>query len=219
MRWWSIPIVIALGWFLYTLTPFWALYDLAAAVQAHDVRYVEQHVNFRTLRGSLIQQLTAALKVGSADAAPKDRERIADAATILAVPLAETLVTPQMVVDLLDDGWPQSLDIANPAPDADPKRDGLTIANTQRLVDFYVASQMRGFRTVVLAVPPGRSPAKQFKVRMRLRGWTWRLIDIELNPALRDRISAAIARAAKPRGTEPKPSGESPAETGSSIRP
>lgn len=112
MRWWSIPFVLALGWFVFTLTPFWALYDLARAVQAHDVGYVERHVNFRTLRLSIIRQAAAAAQAQGADEAePRERQRIADAAVALAIPVAEALVTPQTVVDLLDDGWPQSVDL------------------------------------------------------------------------------------------------------------
>ena len=210
MRWWSIPIGLLLGWFLFTLTPFWALYDLARAVQAGDAAYVERHVNFRTLRFSLVQQLTQALRAGSAEASPKERQRIADTATILAMPLAEALVTPQMVVDLLDDGWPQSLDLANPSPTADAKRDGLSASNLRKLGEFYVASEMRGFRTVVMSVPPGRNPAKQFRIRMRLRGWQWHLIEIELNPVLRERIAAAVARASRPRNGAGKPAETAP---------
>lgn len=218
MRWWSIPIGLALGWFLFTLTPFWALYDLARAVQAGDASYVERHVNFRTLRFSLTQQLTAALRTGSTEASPKERQRLADTATILAMPLAEALVTPQMVVDLLDDGWPQSLDLANPSPETSRAHDGLSVSDLRRLGAFYVQSEMRGFRTVVMSVPPGRAPAKQFKIRMRLRGWQWHLIEIELNPALRERIANAVARASRPRNNGPKP-GEAPPETGSVVRP
>ena len=37
MRWWVFPLVAVLGWFAFTLTPLWTLYDLAQAVKAHDV--------------------------------------------------------------------------------------------------------------------------------------------------------------------------------------
>ena len=202
MRWWSIPFVLALGWFLYTLTPFWALYDLARAVQAHDVAYVERHVNFRTLRLSILRQAAAAAQAQSADEAePRDRQRLADAAVALAIPVAEALVTPQTVVDLLDDGWPQSVDLGLEDGAADdvgtrPARPGLRIDGLRRLIPFYLHSEMRGFRAVVIAVPPEAPRANRFRVRLRLRGWTWRLVDIELTQALRERIAQKLARAA-----------------------
>ena len=203
MRWWSLPIVVAIGWFLYTLTPYWALYDLARAVQSGDAAYVESHVNFRTLRFSLVRQLTAALRAGGGASAPKDRQRIADAASALALPLAETLVTPRVVVDLLDDGWPQGLDLPDPRTG-----EGLRIPDPRRLADYYLAAEMRGFRTVVVAVPPGRPRAEQFKIRMRLRNWTWHLVEIELTETVKDRIAASLARSPRARHPDRNAPGE-----------
>jgi hypothetical protein len=195
MRWWSIPIVLALAWFAFTLTPFWALYDLARAVQTGDADYVERHVNVRTLRLSLIRQTAAAARgpEGSPAGDPRDRQRISDAAVALAIPLAEALVTPRTVVDLLDDGWPQSLDLPRSETADGEGGPGLRIEGLTRLVTFYLASEMRGFRTVVIGVPPDLPRARQFRIRLRLRGWTWRLVDIELTEELRDRIAQKLA--------------------------
>lgn len=209
MRWWSLPIVLAFGWFVFTLTPLWALYDLARAVRAGDTAYVEHHVNFRTLRLSLVRQASAAARTaGEADRAAEPRERIADAAMALAVPLVEALVTPSTVIDLLDDGWPQSVDLGradpNPAAPGEEAR-GLRIPSLGRLLPFYLASEMRGFRTVVIPVPPGDGHARQFRVRLRLRGWTWRLVDIELPEDLRQRIAQSLTQATAPRLPNPKP--------------
>ena len=113
MRWLAVPLPIAVGWLLFTLSPFWALYDLARAVRAHDVGYVEHHVNFRTLRLSLVRQTAAAVRA-AADSNPgldpRERQLLSDAALGLALALAETMVTPETVIDLLDDGWPQRLE-------------------------------------------------------------------------------------------------------------
>lgn len=204
MRWWSIPILLALGWFVFTLTPFWALYDLARAVQAGDADYVERHVNFRTLRLSLVRQTAAAARAGTEAGSvtePRERQRLTDAAVALAIPLAETLVTPRTVVDLLDDGWPQSLELAK---DGGDRASGLRIEGLGRLLSFYLASEMRGFRTVVIGIPPDAARARQFRIRLRLRGWVWRLVDIELTEELRDRIAQKLApSAAKAKDIKP----------------
>ena len=199
MRWWSIPLLVALAWFAYTLTPFWSLYGLAQAVQAGDSAEVGRRINFRTLRLSLARQITAAARadgagaVGSAE--PRERQRLADAAAALALPVTEALVTPKTVVDLLDDGWPQGLDLAEPAARHE-RRDGLRIPDLGRLARYYLASDMRGFRAVVVAVPPDRPRHEQFRIRMRLRDWGWRLVDIELSDDLRGRIAEKIAAGA-----------------------
>lgn len=208
MRWWSLPVVLAFGWFVFTLTPLWALYDLARAVRSGDTAYVERHVNFRTLRVSLVRQANAAARTSAESGSDTEpRERIADAAVALALPLVEALVTPNTVIDLLDDGWPQSVDLGrgdpNPAAPGEEGR-GLRIASLGRLLPFYLASEMRGFRTVVMPVPPGHGAARQFRIRLRLRGWTWRLVDIELPEDLRQRIAQSLIQATAPR-LRPKP--------------
>lgn len=201
MRLWWIPIVLVLAWFAYTLTPFWMLYDLARAVQARDVGYVERHVNFRTLRQSMIRQVAAAAsqprgEPGAEVEVSRDRQRLVEAAAALAEPLTESLVTPQSVVDLLDDGIPQSLNLGPPpSGGAGAPPDGLRIETLRRLIPYYLASEMRGFRTVVIAVPPEAPRARQFRLRLRIRGFSWRLVEIELTDDLRSRIAAKVARA------------------------
>ncbi|MGU3538681.1 DUF2939 domain-containing protein [Methylobacterium sp. A54F] len=197
MRWWTIPIIAALGWFVFTLTPFWALYDLAQAVQARDVAEVERRVNFRTLRLSLVRQTTNAARgalAGDASLDPRERQKLNDAAVGLALALAETMVTGQTVIDLLDDGWPQGLDVARPAEVEAGAAHGLRIDRLSRLVAYYFASDMRGFRTVVIRVPPDAQRDRQFRIRMRLRGWVWRLVDIEVTDTLREEMARKLAR-------------------------
>lgn len=207
MRLWWIPISLILSWFVYTLTPFWMLYDLASAVQARDVGYVERHVNFRILRQSMIRQISAAASQPKGEAGAevelsRDRQRLIEAAAALAEPLTESLVTAQSVIDLLDDGIPQSLDIGlrggdAAGSDAEHRSDvpaGLRIDTISRLIPYYLSSEMRGFRTLVIAVPPEASRSQRFRLRLRLRGWSWRLVEIELPSDLRNRIASKVAR-------------------------
>lgn len=195
MRWWTLPVLAILGWFVYTLTPFYGLYGLARAVQAHDVAAVEQRVNFRTLRLSLVRQMTAAAR--SAIAADptldaRERQRLNDAALGISLALAESAVTATTVTDLLDDGWPQGLEGEKPGAAG---RGGLRIDGVGRLFGYYLASEMRGFRTVVMVVPPDARRADRLRIRMRLRGSVWRLIDIEVTEALRERVAQKLAKA------------------------
>jgi hypothetical protein len=198
MRWWSIPVVLVLGWFAYTLTPLWALYDLARAVQAHDTDYIARHVNFHTLRVSVIRQAAAAAQArdpAAPDIEPRERQRISEAAAALAIPIAEALVTPATVVDLLDDGWPQTVELGRDEPEPKLGGGGLRIESLRRLIPFYLASEMRGFRAVVVGVPPEASRDRRLRIRLRLHAWTWRVVDIELNDELRERIAQTFARA------------------------
>ena len=92
MRWLAVPVALALAWLAFTMSPLWSLYDFAQAVRRHDAAYVESHVNFRTLRLSLVRQITAAMRAASEsdpDLEPRDRQRLNDAAYGLALALAE----------------------------------------------------------------------------------------------------------------------------------
>lgn len=194
-RWIAIPLTIALAWLLFTLSPLWALYKLADAVRHRDTAYVETHVNLRTLRLSLVRQIVSAVR-SALDADPniegKDRQRLNDLTYGLALALAETLVTPETVIDLLDDGWPEKLDLKRP-PGAHPV--GLNIRSLGRLAVYYAAAEMRGFRAVVIPVPPEAPRSERTRIRLRLRGFTWRLADIEMADALRDQVAAKIGQA------------------------
>ncbi|MDP4023060.1 DUF2939 domain-containing protein [Methylobacterium sp. NEAU 140] len=195
MRWIAIPLTAGLVWLAYTVTPLWSLYDLAGAVRRHDTAYIESHVNFRTLRLSLVRQITGALR-GAADADagldPRERQRLNEVAYGLALALAETLVTPETVIDLLDDGWPETLEVERPAG---ARPEGLAIRGLGRLLSYYGAAEMRGFRAVVIPVPPDAPRAERTRIRLRLRGLTWRLVDIEMADALRAQIAAKLGRA------------------------
>lgn len=194
-RWLAIPLAIAIAWLLFTLSPLWTLYHFADAVRRHDAAYVEAHVNFRTLRLSLVRQIVGAVRIATdadPDLDPKDRQRLNEAAYGLALALAESLVTPDTVIDLLEDGWPDKLDIRKPPG---IKSTGLSIRGLDRLATYYAAAEMRGFRAVVIPIPPEGPRAQRTRIRLRLRGLTWRLVDIEMAEALRAEIAAKLARA------------------------
>jgi len=194
-RWLAIPLAIATTWILFTLSPLWVLFTFAAAVRRHDAAYVETHVNFRTLRLSLVRQIVGAVRVATdadPDLDPRDRQRLNEAAYGLALALAESLVTPDTVIDLLDDGWPDKLDLRKPEG---LRSTGLSIRGLDRLATYYAAAEMRGFRAVVIPIPPDGPRAQRTRLRLRLRGLTWRLVDIEMAEALRAEIAAKLSRA------------------------
>ncbi len=195
MRWIVIPAAAALAWLVFTLSPLWTLYDLSQAVRRHDTAYVAGYVNFRTLRLSLVRQITGAVRAASdadLDLEPRERQRFNDAAYGLALAFAETLVTPDTVIDLLDDGWPETLDLERPATEWGS---GLAIRGLGRLASYYAAAEMRGFRAIVIPIPPEAPRVERTRIRLRLRGLRWRLVDIEMAEALREQIAVKLGRA------------------------
>lgn len=220
-RWWLTGLAVVLLWLAYGLSPYLALYRLSQAVQAHDPAAVAQRVNFRTLRLSLTKQaLAAAVDAIAARRELSARERtiLTEASGALAGPLVESLVTPETLIDLLDDGWPVRAGLARRAPAGDAAAQGGTGTGTApgaeapappettgglglhastigQLFALFRSSEPRGFRGMVVSYPPDRPLENRFRLRLRLRGWTWRVVDLELPSALRERISQRLTGA------------------------
>ncbi|KMO21825.1 DUF2939 domain-containing protein [Methylobacterium platani] len=227
-RWWLCGLGVVLLWVAYGLSPYIALYRLSQAVQAHDAAAVAQRVNFRTLRLSLTKQaLAAAVDAIAArrDLSARDRAILTEASGALAEPLVESLVTPETLIDLLDDGWPVRAGLARdgaareraadtsppgngttvltkvprqpPTPEWGAGKDGLGLhaSTLGQLFALFRSAEPRGFRGIVVSYPPDRPLENRFRLRLRLRGWTWRLVDLELPGALRERISQRLTGA------------------------
>ncbi|MGE7413020.1 DUF2939 domain-containing protein [Methylobacterium tarhaniae] len=208
-RWWLAGLAILLLWIAYGASPYVALYRISQAVQAHDTAALEQRVNFRTLRLSLTRQAHAAAVEAIAarrDLSPRERTILTEASGALAGPLVESLVTPATLIDLLDDGWPVRAGLARDAAPAgeaaaapEAQRGGgalgLHASTFSQLFALFRSSEPRGFRGMVVSYPPDRPLENRFRLRLRLRGWTWRLVDLELPGALRERISQRLTGA------------------------
>lgn len=222
-RWWLAGLAILVAWIAYGASPYLALYRISQAVHAHDAAALEQRVNFRTLRLSLTKQaLAAAVDAIAArrDLSPRERTILTEASGALAGPLVESLVTPETLIDLLDDGWPVRAGLARdnaprdnapregapgdttasphePSKPEAPRKDGLGLnASTfSQLFALFRSAEPRGFRGMVVSYPPDRPIENRFRLRLRLRGWTWRLVDLELPGALRERISQRLTGA------------------------
>ncbi|MCF4129422.1 DUF2939 domain-containing protein [Methylobacterium sp. SyP6R] len=215
-RWWLAGLAILLLWIGYGASPYLALYRISQAVQAHDAAALEQRVNFRTLRLSLTKQaLAAAVDAIAArrDLSSRERTILTEASGALAGPLVESLVTPETLIDLLDDGWPVRAGLARDGgpretapgdttatfPEAPKGKDGLGLglhaSTLGQLFALFRSAEPRGFRGMVVSYPPDRPIENRFRLRLRLRGWTWRLVDLELPGALRERISQRLTGA------------------------
>jgi hypothetical protein len=92
-------------------------------------------------------------------------------------PLIEQLVTPEALIDLLDDGWPQAVMPAS-ASSQQPLR--FDLGSFGRVWRLFVTSETRGFRKVLVALPHSRPPEERFRLMLRLSGTTWRLAYLDL---------------------------------------
>jgi hypothetical protein len=196
---------LSLAWLVLFLSPYVALYNLARAVEHRDAGAIEERANLRSIRLSLTRQLTAAAIEAFGAGREVDsslRQLTSEVASGIAEPLLDNLLIAQGIIDLFDDGWPQGV---LPGPNA--MVGGLTRASLQNPWRVFVTSRSRGFRSAYFFFPLNRPRAERFRLQLRLTNWSWRLVEVDLPPALLQRLVRELARA---RGLLDKIPGESP---------
>jgi hypothetical protein len=191
MRWTlRISFFLFLAWLLFLASPFVALYDLSKAVEAKDLARIGERVNFNALRVSLSRQILGAF-VDGRDLGDLDRQLALGAGAAILNPVVEQLVTPEALVDLLEDGWPQQV-TGGGNGGASPLR--INAASFGLGWRTFIASESLGFRSITIPLPATEPKEKQFRVTLRLRGTTWRLTGIELPQSLRDALIKRVSQ-------------------------
>lgn len=192
MRWTlRISFLLFLAWAIFMVSPFVALYDLGKAVEARDLDRITERVNFNALRTSLSRQILREY-LKNEDLDEVEQDFATQAGTAVLNPVIEELVSPQALVDLLEDGWPHQAAVG-PGATVPPLR--LDVGSIKQAWRTFINSEGQGFRVVTIPLPADVSKDKQFRVTMRLRNTTWRLSGIELPSHLRDELAkrASIA--------------------------
>jgi hypothetical protein len=182
----AIVILFAV-WCAWSAWPFLALYDLVRAAQAGDVAGIERRVDFPALRRSLSSQIIQAyarltgkkvdgggLMVGIASA--------------FADPFVEKLLSPQALADLLQNGWPREMLAERPEG-----FEGLDLNTLGNALQLYFAADY-GIGEFRVPVPVNRPVALQFRIRLTLADWTWRLSGLDLPNALQDRLARELIK-------------------------
>jgi hypothetical protein len=198
MRWtFRIAGALALGWLLFLASPFVALHSLGRAVEARDVEAVRERVNFRALRLSLMKQVINGYleERGGRGLGATERQLAADVGATAADPIVSQLLTPEAVIELLND-WPRNpTDGVAPSPPDQPPSDrpgslarAMRVGSIGSAWQLFRQSELRGFRNMLIRLPPDAAADEQVRLRLRLVRTTWRLVGIELPQALLRRL-------------------------------
>ncbi len=191
MRWTlRISFLLLLAWAIFMVSPFVALYDLSKAVEARDVARITERVNFNALRVSLARQILGEY-LKTQDLGGLDQQAASQVGAATLNPVLEELITPQAVIDLLDDG---QIAGAGGVPASPIRLDLGSFGNAWRT---FIASESQGFRAITIPLPADAQKDSQFRVTMRLRGTTWRLTGIDLPAPLREELIKRAAAATK----------------------
>jgi hypothetical protein len=190
MRWtFRISFLLLLAWGIFMVSPFVALYDLSKAVEARDVARITERVNFNALRASLARQILGEY-LKTQDLGGLDRQAAAQVGTVTLNPVLEDLITPQAVIDLLDDGRLQQEAGADRDILIPTRFDSETLGTMWRT---FILSESQGFRAITIPLPVDEARDRQFRITLRLSGFTWRVTGLELPEVLQKEL---IARAA-----------------------
>ena len=196
MRWaLRLGIILVVAWLAFLASPFRAVYSLARAVEARDVEAVAARVNFVSLRGLMVQQLIDAYLKGASgqELDPAQRRLAASAGASLADPIVARLATPQALLDLFEDGWPEAVAGLKPSDDA---RGGLAMdwASLEQAGRLFADAETRGFRKIYISLPVNRPKDERFRLYLRLKGTSWRLMGVDLPVSLRQRLVKDLPR-------------------------
>jgi hypothetical protein len=196
MRWTlRISFLLFLAWAIFMVSPFVALYDLSKAIEARDVDRITARVNFNALRVSLARQILGEyLKTQDLDGL--GQQAAAQAGTAVLNPVLEELITPQAVMDLLDDGHLQQA-TGTQGRNGSFFPLGFDAASLGKAWRTFIMSETQGFRAITIPFPVDEPKDEQFKVTLRLRGTTWRLTGIDLPEPLKEELIKRAAAASK----------------------
>lgn len=187
---WTLRIlgVLAFAWLVFLASPLVALHNFAREIEARDVEAVRRRVSFRALRISLVKQVLGAYAREKGRTLDEGQRQLAvEIGLAVADPLVEPLLTPEAVIALLGDDRPEGAagpdGPAEPTPGA-PIAAQLRLSSLDTAWELFRASELRGFRQFLVVLPPRGAADRRFRLRLRLVRTTWKLVGIELPPAL-----------------------------------
>jgi DUF2939 family protein len=173
----------------YWAWPFFDLRALAAALQAGDVTAINEEVDYTRLRRSFTEQIIGAyLRVTGRASQLGALGPLATAVGASIVdPWVSQIINPENLAQLLRGGTvsselgPVSFRFGN-------------LPSTLNLAwDAWLSSEY-WFNRFSIWLPPGASQANQFRVRMQLLQWHWKVTGIDLPEKLRDQIAGELAK-------------------------
>ena len=171
----------------YVAWPFASLYEVVRAAQAGDAARIEQRVDFPALRRSLVAQLLEAHARLSGKRLDRSGLTVGIASGF-ASPLVEQLVSPATLAEIMRNGWPNKVLADKPA--GVEGLDSNTLGNVWQL---YLKSDY-GIGEARFSVPVNRPKEKQFRVRLALSGWTWKLSGLDLPWELQERLAREFVK-------------------------
>ena len=189
------PFILAFLLFVVLLVGYWAwpfvgLRALAADLQARNAAALSEEVDFGELRRSLSGQIIATyLRITG-----RERELgplhglAAGVGASIVDPWVSQIVEPENLVELLRGGT-----ISSELGPISFKTGELPKFSLSTAWNAWLASEY-GLGRFSIGLPTDAEAAEQFRLRMQLLGWRWKLTGIDLPEKLRDQFARELAK-------------------------
>jgi Protein of unknown function (DUF2939) len=174
----------------YWAWPFVGLRAIAAALQAHNAAALSEQVDFTRLRSSLAQQIIGAyLRVtGREGKLGALAPIVSNVGASLVDPLVSRIINPENLIELLRGGTIQSELGATSFKIGIFPHFSLSDA-----WDVWLGSEY-GLGRVSIGLPANAEAVEQFRLRMQLLQWRWKMTGLDLPQKLRDQIARELAK-------------------------
>jgi Protein of unknown function (DUF2939) len=188
---WGRWVVLALGVFLgiYLASPMIALHQIASAVETRDAAALTDRIDFPALKRSLTKQIVEEYFVLSGTKRPL-KALAAGFAVSVADPIVARLMTVRALLGLLGKGD------AGENAKVPVERAPFTSGALNDLWHVWLDSDYRGTRFYVY-LPPKKSRDEQFRVNLRLTGWHWRMVGLDLPEDLKEHLAKELIKLTK----------------------
>jgi hypothetical protein len=182
-------LTLGLLWIGYVVWPLYDLSVLVRAIETRDVEAVTSHVYFDAVRRSLSNQVVDAYVKRTGFQLSPLAQSMAASALGIADPIANKLISPEALSELLAVGWPVAV-----LPDRPPGIVGITPRTIGSVWQIFGNSEYGIGRFEVTA--PAQLPARQrFGLTFRLLQWRWQLVGITLPDTIQNLLADELVKA------------------------
>lgn len=188
---WAISTTVLLVFLLavYIASPLIALYRIGSAVEARDAAALAERIDFPSVRRSFTNQIVATYRELTGKQLPLNA--MARRLTVsVADPIVARLMTINALLDLLGKGE------VGKKVKVSIDRAPLTSSSLDDLWRLWLNSDYLG-RTFYIYLPPEGPRADQFRMKLRLSNWYWRVVSIELPDELTKKLARELMEVSK----------------------
>jgi hypothetical protein len=190
---WGRWVVLALGILLstYLASPLIVLHEMASAVENKDAEALTERIDFPALKRSFTKQIAQEYLKLTGKKLPLNA--LARRVVVsVADPVVARLMTVRAILDLLGKGK------AGDNTSVPAERAPFASGSLRNLWQVWLDSDYLGTDFYVF-LPPEKSREEQFRVHLRLEGWRWQMVGLDLPDDLKEHLARELIKLSQER--------------------